>query len=49
MFDSVEEVIECLKTMLVTLEELDRDGQYHVAIELGHQFQEELEEAHNEG
>lgn len=48
MFESVEEIIENLKNMLTTLEDLDRDGQYHVANELGHQFLEELEEAHNE-
>ena len=42
MYDSIEEALEELERILEYVEDINFEEQYHVALEFGHQFREEL-------
>lgn len=42
MYDSIEEALEELERILEYVEDINFGEQYHVALEFGHQFKEEL-------
>lgn len=42
MYESIEEALENLDQILEYLEDINFEEQYHVALEFGHQFKEEL-------
>ena len=42
MYDSIEEALEELNRILEYVEDINFEEQYHVALEFGHQFKEEL-------
>lgn len=43
MYENVNEAIEELLKILDYIESVNHDDTYHLALELGHQFQEELQ------
>lgn len=42
MYDDIDEIIEKLEEMLETVEALNYEDQFHLALEFGSQFREEL-------
>ncbi len=42
MYDSIEEALEDLERILEYVEDINFAEEYHVALEFGHQFREEL-------
>jgi hypothetical protein len=42
MYESIEEAVEDLERILEYIEGVNFEEQFHVALEFGHQFKEEL-------
>ncbi len=42
MYESIEEALEDLEKILEYVEDINFHEEYHVALEFGHQFREEL-------
>jgi len=42
MYESIEEALEELEKILEYVEDINFNEEYHVALEYGHQFREEL-------
>jgi hypothetical protein len=42
MYESIEEALEDLERILEYIESVNFEEQYHVALEFGHEFKEEL-------
>lgn len=43
MYDSIDEALEELSKILEYIENVDYDDTYHLALEFGHQFLDELQ------
>jgi len=48
MYDSIDEALEELSKILEYVETIDYDDTYHLALEFGHEFKDELQTNSNE-